>query len=482
MDRLFLHPFLRQRELEDLCDGKFPGFGYAVLAALMADEGLSADGAQPWPHGHFNVAVTTNFDDLLADALYLFTKSRPLVIHHESLGKYIRPTRTRPLIVKLHGDHRLTPLNTFKETNALNDDFETPVLALLRDRGLVFLGYNGNDQGIAKMLNRLPAEALPNGVYWVSSREPNGVIRPWLDSRGAVWVQHHGFDELMVLVRDIFGLPHPRKDRFAEIYEQYSTTYDNLAKEIRLLPDSEPTASALKAAVRRTNDTFPDEWAAILAASESEKMAPERAETLYRNGLARFPYSAPLLGNYAAFLHTIRKQPDQAEEYYQRALKADPNHATILGNYGAFLSDIRKQPDQAEEYFQRALKADPNHANNLGNYAGFLLSLGRKTEGATILEQARSLLGESTPGDVALEVWFYVFAHFPGEMGKDALSRLKHLLANGERSPGWDLTRNVERARLDGHPDAVWLEKLAAVISDSATIDTLDQWPAWRQA
>src|SRR5215216_2394517 len=30
IERLFLNPVERQREIENLCDGKFPGFGYAT--------------------------------------------------------------------------------------------------------------------------------------------------------------------------------------------------------------------------------------------------------------------------------------------------------------------------------------------------------------------------------------------------------------------------------------------------------------------
>lgn len=72
---LFLHPEDRQREIERLCEGKFPGFGYATLAKLVA-----------LPGGCFNTVLTTNFDDLVADALYLFTDARPLTILHESLA------------------------------------------------------------------------------------------------------------------------------------------------------------------------------------------------------------------------------------------------------------------------------------------------------------------------------------------------------------------------------------------------------------
>src|SRR5687768_17322869 len=198
LERLFLNAEDRQREIERLCDGKFPGFGYAVLATLITKFG-----------GSFNVVITTNFDDLVSDALYLFTRARPLVIGHESLAGYIRPTRTRPLVVKIHGDARLSPQNTIAETANIQKEVERQVNVLLHDRAPIFIGYGGNDKGIATMLSDLPKEALPFGIYWVSGSEPQGVLRPWLEERKAIWVEKFDFDEMMLLIRDAFDLPHP---------------------------------------------------------------------------------------------------------------------------------------------------------------------------------------------------------------------------------------------------------------------------------
>lgn len=113
ISKLFYWPEERQREIENLCAGKFPSFGYGCLATLVADGS-----------GRFNVVLTTNFDDLLADALYLFTSSKPLIIPHESLASYIRATSTTPLIVKLHSDSRLSPHNTQEETSTLEKHVE----------------------------------------------------------------------------------------------------------------------------------------------------------------------------------------------------------------------------------------------------------------------------------------------------------------------------------------------------------------------
>jgi hypothetical protein len=60
---LFLNSETRQREIERLTDGKDPGFGYAVLAKLMGHKDFGS---------HCNAVLTVNFDDLIADALYLY--------------------------------------------------------------------------------------------------------------------------------------------------------------------------------------------------------------------------------------------------------------------------------------------------------------------------------------------------------------------------------------------------------------------------
>lgn len=249
IEELFLQPEERQREIESLCEGRFPGFGYATLAEMMTIKG-----------GHFNIVLTTNFDDLVPDALYLYTKERPLVIHHESLAGYIRPTRTRPMVVKLHGDNHLSPYNTIEETERLKDEIQNQIRTILYDRGLIFIGYGGNDKSIKRLLETLPDKALQLGVYWVSTNEPRGEIRSWLESRRAVLVEHGDFDHLMLLMKKEFDLPFPNERRFEDVFANYRKTYDRLSAQIATLPDSDPDALALKEAV----DSYVDEYKKLL--------------------------------------------------------------------------------------------------------------------------------------------------------------------------------------------------------------------------
>ena len=75
-----------------------------------------------------------------------------------------------------------------------------------------------------------------------------------------------------------------------------------------------------------------------------------------------------------------------------------------------------------------------------------------------------------------------MLAHGPVQRRTEALSNVKRLLEEGERSLDWDLSANIARAREDGHPDVEWLEKLEAVTADEADVKTLDEWAAWKDA
>ena len=87
---------------------------------------------------------------------------------------------------------------------------------------------------------------------------------------------------------------------------------------------------------------------------------------------------------------------------------------------------------------------------------------------------------ESSP--LEIECRFCQFIHGLEADRDSALSRIKELIADYVYSENWDLSPNFIRAIEDGHPDADWLEKLAAVIAYEAPIETLDGWERWEKA
>ncbi|MAG93400.1 MAG: hypothetical protein CMJ48_06590 [Planctomycetaceae bacterium] len=704
IERLFLNPGDRQEEIHRLCTGDRVKLqlGYVVLSGLMTQF-----------KRRFNIALTTNFDDLLSDSLGHFRQSRPLVITHDSLAPFIRSTAQHPLIVKLHGDHQLAPRNTAPETEALDQRIAERIATVLHDRGLIVMGYGGNDESVISMLERLPDEALPYGVYWVSGSEPRGICRPWLEHRNAVWVEHSDFDLLMsrleeelsvdppdeTLLRQVFRdvstsrkelvnrnasetdssqhkmgglnwwdftraaeglkaydleaaerlyklgdkaipkspellgsyalfLENERKEmdqaeeRFKEAIDadsknaitlgNYALFLENVRKEMDRAEECYTQALAADPSdaitlgnyalflenVRKEMDRAEEYYTRALAANpknvitlgnyaaflknhrkemdraeehyrraaevdpkhagnyanflRSERKDLDRAEEFYKQAVAADPKHAGNLGNYANFLYCERKDLDRAEEFYKRAAEADPKHtnnlgnyatflcderrdldraeefykqaveahpkdAVNLGNYANFLCDERKDLDRAEEFYKRAVEADPKRAGNLGNYANFLwkqrkdldraeefykravdadskdanhlgnyaqllLASGRKKEGLEELRQATTLHADESENALSAELAFCWYAHGPAKGRTQWLGRLKKMLKEGVRSPGWDLTRNVKRAVADRHPAKSWLGKLAAVIADDAKIGSLSRWKAWKDA
>lgn len=87
----------RQQEIERVCARGEAAYGYATIAQIITDPAIG---------GRCNTILTTNFDDLIAEAVYMYGTLgvRPQVIAHEAVAHYARISLNRPTIIKLHGD------------------------------------------------------------------------------------------------------------------------------------------------------------------------------------------------------------------------------------------------------------------------------------------------------------------------------------------------------------------------------------------
>lgn len=188
---LFPKPEMRQWEIERIIEGRYPSVGYVVLAMLMSD---------PRYQPQFHTIFTTNFDDLIQDALFLYASRKPLVVTHESLISYVNARSKRPTIIKLHGDARIAPKNTDVETASLVREVEIKVTEILEGCALIFVGYGGGDRSISRIITGLPPSTIQGGIYWVNSSLPyDPDLFAHLASRDdAYWVRHRDFDDLML--------------------------------------------------------------------------------------------------------------------------------------------------------------------------------------------------------------------------------------------------------------------------------------------
>lgn len=452
IDALFLTPEERQKEIEALIEGKDPSTGYAILAQLMSHQDFGK---------HCNIVLTTNFDDLVSDALYVYTNLKPLTIVHESLVGFVRISRTRPLVIKLHGDAKLAPKNTKLETEKLHEAVQNVLKNLLAETGLIFVGYGGNDKSILSLLRELPKEALPWGIYWVGKHLPDNDMAAWLESRNAVWVDHHDFDQLMFLISSELAIERLSMERFGRLFEAYMENREQYARVIKPEVFDDTNFLADTASFFILNHNY------------------LKAQEYYEKALEIDPNSERILNEYAIFLEHRRKNYDKAEKYYRRAIEVTPNNATLLGNYANFLRNIIENFEKAEEFYRKALAIEPDHKIHKANYAGFLLARGRYEEGFRLLRES---IAKIEMKELLIECLFYQYAHARDEnLRSQSIKKIKRLIELHVRAAHWNFRGNIAKAVADGHPHPKFLEILAEVILDHESAKSLEPFGVWQE-
>lgn len=129
--------------------------------------------AQMLRHNVFNLVLTTNFDDLLERQLYALKTDFVRYSVGESFDDFKLLDRT-PKILKFHGDyHYSSIMNTDNETQSLETAKLNTFRSILKEYGLIFLGYSGNDESIMEPLYEaaVSKDCLPYGIVWI--KHPN---------------------------------------------------------------------------------------------------------------------------------------------------------------------------------------------------------------------------------------------------------------------------------------------------------------------
>jgi len=149
-------PNQRRRFVEQEVDNKLPSIGYSYLVSLTKNR-------------YFDTVYTTNFDDLLSEAFYQFSQTRPIVCAHDSSLNSISISSSRPKIIKLHGDYLFDDIkSTLRETESLESNTKEKLIEFSKEYGLIVIGYSGNDRSIMDVISHLlkTEEYLKNGIYW----------------------------------------------------------------------------------------------------------------------------------------------------------------------------------------------------------------------------------------------------------------------------------------------------------------------------
>ncbi|WP_318476519.1 tetratricopeptide repeat protein [Photobacterium leiognathi] len=390
-------------------DGK-PSLGYAVLAWILSST-------------RHRMVITTNFDNLVADAVSIYGGTYPHVIGHESLASYAKPLSRRPIVAKIHRDLFTDPINTCEGTSSLEQSWNQTLKNIFRFYTPVFIGYGGNDGSLMDFLQSLDTEEIsgqPFWCYYAPDGAPNDTIKQLMIEHNGVLVPGMGFDELMLKMGEVVGFDRHKqiteiKNNSAQLINQIQEQMLSLNKETQ----DDDVKKILKPQENEKQNWGWLDWQLKI----NETSDKEEQETLYKEAIEALPESYQLLGNYANFLShhghfekaeetyhlAINASPKQAknlgnyanllskqgklkdaEQYYLRAIKIEPDYADFLGNY-AILLEEQAHFEKAEHYYRRAIEIEPNNADFLGNYADFLTNTERFEEANKIIQQALAI-------------------------------------------------------------------------------------------
>jgi len=204
----------RRVYIEECVKDAKPSWGYIYLANIIA-------------LNYFNVIFTTNFDDLLNEACFLYADLRPIVCAHDSAVADIRVTSARPKVIKLHGDFLYDSIkNTVRETESLEKNMRDKFMQFATEYGLVVIGYGGNDRSVMDILDTiLKSEGYyPNGLYWGKGKDDKASkkLERLMRRDNAYWVEIESFDEFAAELHDKLGmrLPETVRDPFKATTER----------------------------------------------------------------------------------------------------------------------------------------------------------------------------------------------------------------------------------------------------------------------
>ena len=343
-------PRFGHAEIQKLLSGKEPSFGYSILAHILANK-------------QHKVVITTNFDNLVADALFLYSRTAPLQCNHENLASFITPQLDRPLVVKIHRDFLFHPRSAAGDITDLDPAWVKPLTDLLRHFTPIFIGYGGNDGSLMGYLETLDKDFF-DGLYWCVWRNdpPNERVKSLLAKHQGALVSIPGFDELMLHLMQTLGIPNPVHDlqkhheervkRFTKQLTDLGLPALDASKAEDATPEAKDLGEAASAAIKQLpiEDT-PDFWI-LRAQAELDK---DKAEALYREALEKHPENGDLMCAFGEFLAKEKQAYEEAEALIRGAYEADPENPDRLHDYGTFLWYSLSKGRQAEPLLRQAL-------------------------------------------------------------------------------------------------------------------------------
>ena len=380
--------------LERLKD-KTPSYGYFILAHLLS-------------HTQSNLAITVNFDNLIADAIYLAGDGYPMILDHEGVAHLANPMTSVPMVCKIHRDLTKHPMSRTAEMANLEPRWEAPMDEIFKYYSPIFLGYGGNDHTLMRCLGARTPDSTWRPI-WLAHTE-SGVIAEsdlkvkvndecyqFLVSNRAIVVPFRGFDELFHLIQlkllpnvDVLKLC---GERTTKINHGLVERVKELADRVKRAPSTDPVARVVNAqspttpfdwCLRGLSSDDPDEK--IRCFSRAIDLNCTYAFAYYQRGIsyallesyqdAIVDYDQAIALNPDPGTYTFRgianallERYDDAISDYDQAIALNANFVDAIVNRAITMFDLKRYEHAISDY-DRAIELQPQNwmlINNRGN-------------------------------------------------------------------------------------------------------------------
>lgn len=354
--------------LEKIMERCDPSLGYHTLAKLLTENNQN------------NLVITTNFDSLVEDALFLYTDKKPLVVSHESLVDYMDANIQRPIVAKVHRGLMYAPFNSPETTNELKSEWQTALNHALNTYTPIVIGYAGGDHSLMSFLEDDHTD-MRRGVYWCYRGKPDlsdlpeEKIQRFVEKRNGYFVAIDGFDALMVEIGKVmYGdaiRPGLTAEHLKKKYDKRAQQYNQQWEELNEKPEMKEALQEMNQAEQREEEQREKEktltvWDYIRRGKRARGEGRyQDAMEEYSEAIERYPENADAYigrGN----VYDDLGYAEEAIRDYDKAIELNPNSAVAYYNCGTVYNKSGQQKKALEDY-NRAIELDPNYARAYNN-------------------------------------------------------------------------------------------------------------------
>jgi len=379
--RFCAHPREGYVRLQNIMENAKPGFGYYNLANILATDKTP-----------INFVITTNFDRLIEEAIFMYTDKKPMIVTHEQLAHYINDLGDeRPIIAKIHRDIMLHPRNTRDETMRLAKSWKSVLMRALSAYTPIVMGYNGNDGSLMRLLeNFVEKNGKTKPIYWCylkkDGQPKNKRIIRLLNKCGGFLVPIINFDVTMYMFGIGFGHSFSEESLEKQL-QQKNDDYREQRKKTKVaiehdLENTENNVTLTNAEKRIKNVVLQYHKKEIKELTEKIKKTPKIAKRYYYRGI-RYLWLDKFEKALKDFSMAITLEPNNAENYYYRGITygwlnkvkkalADQKMAVTIADGDDKLAeyynaiginyDKLKKYNKAVVYHRKAIKLNPRKA------------------------------------------------------------------------------------------------------------------------